>query len=300
MMHIPRLRNLPLPELSLIGVTMIWGVTFLIVHIAVEYTGALLLVGLRFLIAGILAAILAGRHLRQVTRLELLAGLSIGASLFIGYGLQSYGLQTVESSMSAFLTALYVPLVPLLQWALFRKAPALFSWIGIGLAFAGLLLISGGSAGHLSMSTGEIATLGGTIGIALEIMLIGYFAPHVDSRRVTAIQLLAVALFCFLSMPIAGVEWPEFSWIWVGAVIGLGAASAMIQLVMNWAQKTVSPTRATVIYAGEPVWAGIVGRIAGERLGPFALIGGALIVMGVLISELRPTWKSRTDRRAAT
>ncbi|MFG6083107.1 DMT family transporter [Paracoccus litorisediminis] len=300
MMHIPRLRNLPLPELSLIGVTMIWGVTFLIVHIAVEYTGALLLVGLRFLIAGILAAILAGRHLRQVTRLELLAGLSIGASLFIGYGLQSYGLQTVESSMSAFLTALYVPLVPLLQWALFRKAPALFSWIGIGLAFAGLLLISGGSAGHLRMSTGEIATLGGTIGIALEIMLIGYFAPHVDSRRVTAIQLLAVALFCFLSMPIAGVEWPEFSWIWVGAVIGLGAASAMIQLVMNWAQKTVSPTRATVIYAGEPVWAGIVGRIAGERLGPFALIGGALIVMGVLISELRPTWKSRTDRRAAT
>ncbi|WP_211595178.1 DMT family transporter [Paracoccus litorisediminis] len=299
-MHIPRLRNLPLPELSLIGVTMIWGVTFLIVHIAVEYTGALLLVGLRFLIAGILAAILAGRHLRQVTRLELLAGLSIGASLFIGYGLQSYGLQTVESSMSAFLTALYVPLVPLLQWALFRKAPALFSWIGIGLAFAGLLLISGGSAGHLRMSTGEIATLGGTIGIALEIMLIGYFAPHVDSRRVTAIQLLAVALFCFLSMPIAGVEWPEFSWIWVGAVIGLGAASAMIQLVMNWAQKTVSPTRATVIYAGEPVWAGIVGRIAGERLGPFALIGGALIVMGVLISELRPTWKSRTDRRAAT
>ncbi|MBD9527592.1 DMT family transporter [Paracoccus sp. PAR01] len=300
MMHIPRLRNLPLPELSLIGVTMIWGVTFLIVHIAVEYTGALLLVGLRFLIAGILAAILAGRHLRQVTRLELLAGLSIGASLFIGYVLQSYGLQTVESSMSAFLTALYVPLVPLLQWALFRKAPALFSWIGIGLAFAGLLLISGGSAGHLRMSTGEIATLGGTIGIALEIMLIGYFAPHVDSRRVTAIQLLAVALFCFLSMPIAGVEWPEFSWIWVGAVIGLGAASAMIQLVMNWAQKTVSPTRATVIYAGEPVWAGIVGRIAGERLGPYALIGGALIVLGVLISELRPSWKSRTDRRAAT
>ena len=300
MMHIPRLRNLPLPELSLIGVTMIWGVTFLIVHIAVEYTGALLLVGLRFLIAGILAAVLAGRHLRQVTRLELLAGLSIGASLFIGYGLQSYGLQTVESSMSAFLTALYVPLVPLLQWALFRKAPALFSWIGIGLAFAGLLLISGGSAGHLRMSTGEIATLGGTIGIALEIMLIGYFAPHVDSRRVTAIQLLAVALFCFLSMPIAGVEWPEFSWIWVGAVIGLGAASAMIQLVMNWAQKTVSPTRATVIYAGEPVWAGIVGRIAGERLGPYALIGGALIVLGVLISELRPSWKSRTDRRAAT
>ena len=35
---------------------------------------------------------------------------------------------------------------------------------------------------------------------------------------------------------------------------------------MNWGQKSVSPTRATLIYAGEPVWAGIAGRLAGERL----------------------------------
>ncbi|HEB0142109.1 TPA: EamA family transporter, partial [Serratia marcescens] len=46
-------------------------------------------------------------------------------------------------------------------------------------------------------------------------------------------------------------------------------------------------TRATVIYAGEPVWAGIVGRLAGERLPGVALLGGALIVIGVVVSELR-------------
>jgi drug/metabolite transporter (DMT)-like permease len=56
---------------------------------------------------------------------------------------------------------------------------------------------------------------------------------------------------------------------------------------MNWAQRSVSPTRATVIYAGEPVWAGLVGRIAGERLPGVALLGCALIVLGVLVSELR-------------
>ncbi|WP_163363461.1 EamA family transporter, partial [Enterobacter cloacae] len=69
--------------------------------------------------------------------------------------------------------------------------------------------------------------------------------------------------------------------------IGLGLASALIQLTMNWAQRSVSPTRATVIYAGEPVWAGIVGRLAGERLPGVALLGGALIVIGVVVSELR-------------
>lgn len=46
---------------------------------------------------------------------------------------------------------------------------------------------------------------------------------------------------------------------------GLGAASMLMQVTMNWAQKTVSSTGATVIYASEPVWGGIIGRIAGER-----------------------------------
>lgn len=63
--------------------------------------------------------------------------------------------------------------------------------------------------------------------------------------------------------------------------------SAIIQLTMNWAQQSISPTRATVIYAGEPVWAGIVGRIAGEILPSLALLGGVLIVAGVLVSELK-------------
>jgi drug/metabolite transporter (DMT)-like permease len=56
---------------------------------------------------------------------------------------------------------------------------------------------------------------------------------------------------------------------------------------MNWAQRSVSPTRATVIYTGEPVWAGIFGRIAGERLPLLALVGAAFIVAGVLVSELK-------------
>ncbi|MFZ2980479.1 MAG: EamA family transporter, partial [Sphingobium sp.] len=54
-----------------------------------------------------------------------------------------------------------------------------------------------------------------------------------------------------------------------------------------WAQRTVSATRATLIYAGEPVWAGIVGRLAGERLPAAALLGAVLIVAGVIVSEIR-------------
>jgi len=79
------------------------------------------------------------------------------------------------------------------------------------------------------------------------------------------------------------------------SALGLGAMSAVIQVAMNWAQKSVSPTRATLIYAGEPVWAGIVGRIAGERLPGVALIGALLIVVAVVVSELKIRRASHAD-----
>ena len=79
--------------------------------------------------------------------------------------------------------------------------------------------------------------------------------------------------------------------MWALPAVGLGAASFLIQATMNWAQKSVSPTRATIIYAGEPVWAGIIGRIAGDRLPGIALVGAALIILSTLISELKPPLK---------
>ena len=120
-----------------------------------------------------------------------------------------------------------------------------------------------------------------------EIILIGLYAKKVDSRRVTFVQLLTAGLVSFALMPIMGEAVPAFSWLWAGAAIGLGLASAIIQLTMNWAQKSVSPTRAPVISAGEPVWGGIVGRLAGDRLPALALAGAGLIVAGVLASEAK-------------
>ncbi|WP_213975927.1 DMT family transporter, partial [Serratia marcescens] len=139
----------------------------------------------------------------------------------------------------------------------------------------------------MTLSLGEILTLAGTLGMAAEIILIGAFAGKVNIRRVTIVQLATASLASFLMMAPTGESPPPYSDYLLYSAIGLGLASALIQLTMNWAQRSVSPTRATVIYAGEPVWAGIVGRLAGERLPGVALLGGALIVIGVVVSELR-------------
>lgn len=120
----------------------------------------------------------------------------------------------------------------------------------------------------------------------------------VDLKRVTVVQLTVAGVLGFLTMPVVGEPVPAFSWVWLLAALALGAASCAIQLTMNWAQRTVSPTRATIIYAAEPVWAGIIGRIVGDRLPVIAIVGAAFIVAGSLVSELTP--RSRRHRHTAS
>lgn len=271
----------------LIFITMVWGGTFLAVHHAMTVSGPFFFIGVRFATAALLLGVISWRVLRGVTWYEIKAGTLIGLAIGLGYGLQTYGMQTISSSKSAFITALYVPLVPILQWVFLGRMPGLMSWVGIVLAFGGLLLLAGPESGELALNAGEIATLLSTLAIAAEIILIGASAGKVNVQRVTVIQLAAASVFGFIMMAPNGETVPSFSPYLLYSAVGLGMASALIQVTMNWAQRSVSPTRATVIYAGEPVWAGIVGRIAGERLPTIALLGGALIVVGVLISEMK-------------
>ncbi|NIG32875.1 DMT family transporter [Pantoea sp. SGAir0430] len=285
-------------ELVLIFITMVWGGTFLVVHRAMAHSGPFFFVGLRFATASLLLAFFFRRYLRHITWLEIKAGALIGVAIAGGYGLQTWGMQTISSSQSAFLTALYVPVVPLLQWLFLRRPPGLMAWLGILLAFTGLVLVAGPQDGSLTLNAGEIATLLSTLAIAAEIILISRYAGQVDVRRVTLVQLLVASACAFVLMLPNGESLPTLSAPLLFSALGLGAASALIQVTMNWAQRSVSPTRATVIYAGEPVWAGVVGRIAGERLPAAALLGGALIVCGVIVSELRLRRKKAVPEQA--
>jgi drug/metabolite transporter (DMT)-like permease len=284
-----------LPDLALWAVAFVWGGTFLATRIALGAgSGPFFFVGLRFGTAALATVLPLRGRLRGTTRRDIVAAIAIGIPMAAGYLLQTGGLQSVSSSMSAFLTALYVPLVPLIQWAVLRRAPQVMSWIGILLAFAGLVLIANPSGGSFGFGRGEWMTLASAIAFSGEIILIGRYAESIDAGRVAVLDLMIVAVAGFIAMPFAGESFHmPGSAVWISG-IGLGIASAFIQLAMNWAQRTVSPTRATLIYSSERVFAGILGRFAGERLGMMGWAGAALILCGVVVGELKPRrWHAR-------
>lgn len=287
-----RLSDLPFrrQELALVAITMFWGGTFPIIHYALTLCGPFFFVGCRFILAALLLGFCFRKALREAAPHDVFAGCVIGVVAFLGYFLQTYGLQTISSSRSAFLTALYVPLVPIMQWLFLRRPPTFMNWIGVLCAFAGLLLMAGpGNAGG-SFGRGEAATLCGAVVFAGEIIAIGFFAGRVQLQCVTFVQLLTAGVLSLLLMLVTGEPAPaDHLDLALALAAGLGLATAVIQLTMNWAQRSVPPTRATLIYVSEPVWGGFFGRLTGDRLPLPALIGAACIVTGVLVSE----WKRK-------
>ncbi|MCW3480843.1 DMT family transporter [Neisseriaceae bacterium JH1-16] len=282
----PPPRRSLMPDAVLIVITMIWGATFLTVQTALQWAGPYGFVALRFGAGALVALVLARRTLAGLTRAELRAGIVVGSVLFFSYSLQTLGLAHISSSKSAFLTALYVPLVPLFSWLLFRHRPVLAAWLGVGVAFIGLLLLSDPRGLNFHFGIGEWLTLAGAAAIALEICLVGRYAGRCEPRRVTVVQLAVVALLATIAMTVSGEPLPQATPGLLGCVVALGFSTAAIQMAMNWAQKTVPATRATIIFAMEPVWAGLVGWLAGESLTLLAISGAVLIVASVLVSQL--------------
>ena len=283
------------PKTALFMVTVVWGGTFVVVKFGITLSSPMFFVACRFLMASLVIGILSFESLRRTTKADLIAAIAIGLSITAGYGSQTVGMQYITSSESAFITALYVPLVPFILFLVFKKVPHYMTCIGALVAFMGLVVLSGGGSSSQSMNFGHIITALSTIALAIEIILISHFAPSVNLKNVTILQLFFAAVFAFISMPIVGeTAFPDFSWALVGIIGGLSLASACIQLTMNWAQRSVDSSTAAIIYAGEPVWAGIIGRIAGERLPAVAMLGGVFVVLGLLIREYRPRLRKRS------
>jgi drug/metabolite transporter (DMT)-like permease len=270
----------------LIGVTMIWGFTFLVVQHALQWAGPFSFVSLRFGIAGLIALLLSWRELHGLTRRELLTGALVGSVLFGSYSLQTLGLQLIPSSKSAFLTGLYVPLVPLFQLLLFRHRPRLAAWLGIIVAFGGLVLLSDPRGLQFNFRRRRMADRGrgrhDCAGNQPGGPLCRPVPPAPGGGGAIAHRVLAGGTGLATQWRSRAAAAPGIA----VSLLGMGLATAVIQIAMNWAQKTVPATRATVIYAMEPVWAGLLGALAGEQLGLMAISGAALIVASVLISQL--------------
>lgn len=266
---------------ALVIAAFLFGSTFLVVKHALDHTSVLAFLAARFLIAGLVLLPFALR--RPPSRHEVRHGVLAGLCLLAGFVFQTAGLRSTSSSTSAFITYLLVVFVPLMTSITTRARPEWSVAAGVGLSVPGLLLLSGGVAGF---GRGEALTLLCAVAFALHIVVLGRTAHRHDAVRLTCWQVLTVGACCLVPGAVARGGYGFGGRVWFAAAFcGLGA-TAIAFFCMVWAQRVVPESRAAIILLLEPVFAAVLGYVAGDRLGWRGAIGAALILGAVLVTEL--------------
>jgi len=272
-------------DLSLLFVTVIWGATFTVVKSAMEDITPFYFLAARFTLASLTLALLPGTidGLRQNWRLTVLPGLMLTA----GFALQTTGLLYTSASRAGFITGLSVVLVPLIVSIRHRAWPPVQVMGGVLLATLGLYFLSG--AGQDGLNIGDFLVFGCAISFALQIITIGKRAKSINPLSF-ALGMTALAALNFWLLAI-GLERPPAA-ITLPVIFAVGMtgllATALAFYLQCRMQQFTSATHTALIFSAEPVFAAVFGYLlAGERLGLVGILGGALIVTGIIVAELR-------------
>ena len=284
----PRSRHLRYDGL-LVLVTIIWGSTFLVVKETLKLTGPFTYLSLCYSIGTLLLGLIFHKRLLRITRQEAMSGIIIGLFLFTAYALQTTGIQSTTVSKAGFITGMYIPLVPLFSFLFLRQRPTLKAIVGVVFSVVGLGLLSINDSFNLVFGVGEALILGCALAFAMHIVMISKFAPNADAINLAIMQLALTSVLSWLAIPIARepLIMPSLP-VW-GAVLFMGVVDvAFTLLAMNWVQQYVSGTRATLVYALEPMWAALTGYlIAGDILSLPAWIGCGFILSGMIVGVMR-------------
>lgn len=273
-------------ESILIIITLIWGGTFVVIKGALEDASPLFFVGIRFLIAAILLTPFMLKRLREFTKPVLRAGIILGTILFFGFSSQTLGLQFTTASKSGFITGLAVVFTPLLQMVIEHRMPRPGNLIGVVLVVIGLYLLT--SPSGATFNVGDALTLACAFFFALYIVYIDVFSKKFSIMHLVYLQICTVAALSFVFT--AAFESVRFDPS--GNLLFALAYTAILATVVNTYLQTkyqqfTTPTRAAIIFTLEPVFAALLAfLILHEILGLQGVIGGAVILGGLIISEL--------------
>ena len=273
-----------LPLAALVGVTAIWGLTFVQVQNALVLYPLFAFLAVRFFISTLVLAPFALGSLRDLPRSGYVAGIGVGMLLAAAYGFQTAGLELTTVTSTGFITGLYVVFTPLLALAFFgtRVPPSL--WVGVALAVIGLLLLNGVPGGS---TLGNALVLANAIFQAFQITAMERFAPRYDPRALTFLQMATAFVgFTVIAVALGELEVPQGATVW-GALLVTGIfAGALGYLIATWVQARTTAARAALVFTLEAPFAALFGvLLADEILGWAGWLGCAVMMTGIVLAE---------------
>ncbi|MGN0714413.1 MAG: DMT family transporter [Anaerovoracaceae bacterium] len=279
-------------DLMLVLVTLCWGISYYLMDLALTDMDPFTLNAHRFLGAFAVAGLLSYKKVRNVNRTTLKYSLLVGAALVFVYIGATFGVKYTTLSNSGFLCALTVVFTPLIAWIFLRQKLDRKMTLSVVICFIGiaLLTLKDDFSINLGNLKGDLLCILCAVAYAIDLLLTEKAVSHkdVDAYQLGVFQ-LGVTGLCNLILAII-VETPHFPTtgnVW-GAVIFLSIFCTGVAFVVQpVAQQYTSASHVGVIFALEPVFAGIVAfALAGEVLSPKSYFGAVLMIASLFIMEI--------------
>ena len=293
----------------LLLVAVIWGSAFVAQNLAMQHMGPMGFTGVRFLLGAVVVAPLAWREWHYLrarglrhTREDAAHVVGLGLLLTLGAGFQQLGVMGTSVTNAGFLTALYVPLVPLLAWLRTGVAPRAWLWAAALGCVIGTWLLAGGGR-FVAFSHGDLWIIASVLPWALHVLFVGEVAHRMAAP-------FMVACWQFVVCGVASLAWAVFSeplaWAAIVAAAPAIAFTGVLSVGVGYtaqvvAQRHSPPADSAILLSSETLFAALAGAlILGDRLTPVGWTGAALIFACMLATQLLPLWQGAAapDRAA--
>ena len=278
---------------------MIWGFSFVVVKNSTDLVPTIYMLAFRFTIATIFLAVVFWKKLKKINRVVVREGLILGVLLFISYVLQTEGCKYTTAGKNAFLTTVYIVIVPFLYWIIARKRPKGYAFLAAFLALVGIGLLS--LQGDFGINYGDVLTLLCGFVFAGHLVGISSFTKKSDPILLTILQMFFTAVFSWIGTIFAGGELGAIAMSseLITSMLYLGVLSSAVGfLLQTVSQKHVTPSNAALLIATESIFGVMASTIfLGERMTARMIVGCIIILIAIVIAETKLDFLPNRDKK---
>lgn len=294
--------------LCLLSAAVVWGFGFVAQDMGANHVGGFTFQACRTLLAAVcLLALWLGRDLykrkkgtyvpmtREEKKYLLIGGPVCGAILCAATCLQQLGIgnNTGSPGKEAFITALYIVIVPIISLAFGKRAKWHVYLCALVALFGLWMLCMSGS----ELTTGDIQVICCSLVFSCHIIAVEFFIPHVDGLRLSCIQFFVtcfgatVMMFIFEEPSWSGISAASLAILYSG-VMSAGAGYTL-QII---GQKNTPATLAALLMSMESVFAVVASAILLPEITSFTwreVVGMVIIFAAIICSQLNFDFKKK-------
>lgn len=276
----------------LLTAAMIWGAGFIFSKQATDaQIPAGLINGFRGLIFALFTLMIFYKEVRQLKLADWKIGLTAGTINFLGYQVQTIGLKETTPANSAFLTATYILMIPLIGWLIFKKVPSKQLILPIILSLIGMLFLTGFLQTGFHLQRGDALTLLCALIYAIQIIYFGISAKLLHPWRLSFMLAVCQSSMGFIwSLLFEHTQFSQanFTKGWL-PIVFLGIFSSFIgQSLQLLGQRYTDESTAGLILMNEALFGSLLSVLFGfEPFSLHLLIGGIMIMLAILLTQLQ-------------